>query len=50
MSRPPDITLTIDDGVDALIYRLCSICFTLQTQIRSTLPAICADCYSVVTR
>lgn len=48
--RPPDLSITIDNGIDRLDYRLCSICETLQTRIRATLPTICEDCYAVVTR
>lgn len=48
--RPPDLTISIDNGIDRLEYRLCSICETLQTRIHSTLPVICEDCYAVVTR
>lgn len=48
--RPPDVTLTIDNGIDRLEYRLCSICETLQTRIHSTLPVLCEDCHAVVTR
>jgi hypothetical protein len=46
--RPPDITLTVDDGMDPLTYRLCSVCLTLQTRIASTLPVVCQDCADVV--
>lgn len=46
--RPPDVTLTIDNGMDRLEYRLCTICETLQTRIASTLPVVCQDCANVL--
>ena len=48
--RPPDITVTVDDGMDPLTYRLCTVCCTMQTRIASTLPVVCADCDAVVAR
>ena len=48
--RPPDLTISIDNGIDRLEYRLCSICETLQTRIFSSLPVVCEDCHKVVTR
>ena len=35
--RPPDLSITIDNGIGRLDYRLCWICETLQTRIRATL-------------
>ncbi len=48
--RPPDLTISIDNGIDRLEYRLCTICETLQTRIFSSLPVVCEDCHTVVTR
>ena len=48
--RPPDLTISIDNGIDRLEYRLCSICETRQTRSFSTRPVVCEDCHKVVTR
>lgn len=45
---PPQVTLVVSSQQQAIIYRLCSHCHTLQTKWATTYPdVVCEDCGTV---
>lgn len=46
--NPPDLSLTVSIGMDSLTYRLCRICWSLQTRIERADPVVCEDCASII--
>ncbi len=46
--KTPTLALTVTIGMDSLTYRLCTVCWTLQTRLETGDPVVCEDCYAIV--